>query len=204
MCALWAYRNTPHESTGEKPSFLLFGRDLRGPTEAAFLKPTNLITSTAEDYQEEGKLSLSSPCELAIESIRKVQSWYKKSYDRDTRKINYRVGDWIFIRFPAEETGQGRKLSNPWHGPYWIVSRRDPDVTATKVYFPEEPQVQVHQQWVTRCPPHLVTGYYWYGPKKHSTGGAPRSPRWVEDLQKGVKPNVETNLDSVVDMEDAE
>ena len=22
---LWAYRNTPHETTGEKPSFLLFG-----------------------------------------------------------------------------------------------------------------------------------------------------------------------------------
>jgi hypothetical protein len=24
---LWAYRNIPHESTGEKPSFLLFGHD---------------------------------------------------------------------------------------------------------------------------------------------------------------------------------
>lgn len=26
---LWAYRNTPHDSTGEKPSFLLFGIDCR-------------------------------------------------------------------------------------------------------------------------------------------------------------------------------
>ena len=32
---LWAYRNTPHSSTGEKPSFLLFGFDCRHPTEAA-------------------------------------------------------------------------------------------------------------------------------------------------------------------------
>ena len=39
---LWAYRNTPHESTGEKPSFLLFGIDCRSPTESAFL-PVNKI-----------------------------------------------------------------------------------------------------------------------------------------------------------------
>ncbi len=31
---LYAYRNTPHESTHEKPSYLLFGKDLRTPTEA--------------------------------------------------------------------------------------------------------------------------------------------------------------------------
>ena len=44
---LWAYRNTPHESTGEKPSFLLFGIDCRTPTEAALLPPScpgDLIT----------------------------------------------------------------------------------------------------------------------------------------------------------------
>ena len=34
---LWAYRNTPHTSTGEKPSFLLFGVDLRTPTEAIYI-----------------------------------------------------------------------------------------------------------------------------------------------------------------------
>ena len=47
---LWAYRNTPHDSTGEKPSFLLFGWDLRGPTEAAFMKPTDAVPGTVEDY----------------------------------------------------------------------------------------------------------------------------------------------------------
>ena len=44
---LWAYRNTPHESTKEKPSFLLFGIDLKSPTEAALLphKPVSVPTS---------------------------------------------------------------------------------------------------------------------------------------------------------------
>ena len=35
---LWAYRNTPHESTGEKLSFLLYGFDCRSPTEAAYYR----------------------------------------------------------------------------------------------------------------------------------------------------------------------
>ena len=76
--------------------------------------------------------------------VQKAQKPYKKYYDRE--QVDYRVGDWIFIRFPAKEIGRGLKLSHPWHGPYRIVSRRDPDVTATKVYFPEEGQVQIHQQ----------------------------------------------------------
>ena len=58
-----------------------------------------------------------------------------------------------------------------------VVARKDPDLTATKVYFPQEGQVQVHQQRVTSSPPALVAGYYWYGPKKHSSG---KVPQWIE------------------------
>ncbi len=46
---LWAYRNTPHESTGEKPSFLLFRFDCRTPTEAALLRPAPLQPVEVED-----------------------------------------------------------------------------------------------------------------------------------------------------------
>ena len=34
---LWAYCNMPHDSTGEMPSFLLYGVNCRHPTEAALL-----------------------------------------------------------------------------------------------------------------------------------------------------------------------
>ena len=106
-------------------------------------------------------------------------------YDRKTKQVDYQVGDWVFIKFPAEETGPNQKLSTPWHGPYRIVARKDPDVTATKVYFSHERQIQVHQQRVTSCP---VTGYYWYGPKKHSDG---KVPQWVEKLMKADESGVQ-------------
>ena len=69
------------------------------------------------------------------------------------------------IGFTAVETNQNRKLSHPWHGPYRILHRDDPDITAAKVYFPDDGQIQVHQQRVTKCPLELIVGYYRYGPK---------------------------------------
>ena len=49
---LWAYRNTPHESTGEKPSFLLFGMDCRSPTEAELSPPLNSSETDVTAYRE--------------------------------------------------------------------------------------------------------------------------------------------------------
>ena len=43
-----AYRNTPHEATGEKSSYLLFGIDCRSLTEAALVSVSILILWTTE------------------------------------------------------------------------------------------------------------------------------------------------------------
>ena len=57
----------------EKPSFLLFGVDLRSPTEAAFLSPSQVTPSLLEDYRHEMMLSLRSAHELAVQAVQKAQ-----------------------------------------------------------------------------------------------------------------------------------
>ena len=183
---LWAYRNAPHDTTGEKPSFLLFGWDCRSPTEAALLPVTGTEPTTIEDYREELILTLSSARETALENIQKAQQWYKKSYDRRSDDYTYRVGDWVLIRFPSEETGRLRKLSRPWHGPYRVMSCNETNITAVKVYFPREDSIQVHQLRVKPCPPGFTAGYYWYGTKCKGPG---RPPRWVQDVLTGREPS---------------
>ena len=79
---LWAYRNTPHESTRVKPSFLLLGYDCRFPTEAVLLPPEPMEYTDISDYQEELVLSLSSARELAALNIKAAQKRYKRQYDR--------------------------------------------------------------------------------------------------------------------------
>ena len=77
-----------------------------------------------------------------------------------------------------EETGKHRKLSRPWHGPYRIIQRNDPDVTTVKVFFPEEGSIQVHKTQVCPCP-GLPAGFYWYEGNRKSPGGV---PRWLQQL----------------------
>ena len=176
---LWAYRNTPHESTKEKPSFLLFGMDLRSPTEAALLPPDPVHPGDLEDYREELIASLSSARELAVSSIQEAQRNYKRQYDKTSRVTNYQIGDWVFVKFPSEETGKNRKMSRPWRGPFRIIKREDPNLTLTNVYFPQEPGMVVHQLRVCPCPDLLPSGFYWYGSKRRNPG---RTPPWLSRL----------------------
>ena len=77
---LWAYRNTPHESTLEKPSFLLFGMDCRQPTEAAFMPPTPTGSLIMCDYRQELVKVLTSARQCAVKTIQKAQKKYKAQY----------------------------------------------------------------------------------------------------------------------------
>ena len=176
---LWAYRNTPHEATGEKPSFLLFGMDCRTPTEAALLPPTPLQLTDVEDYREQLVLSLSSARDLAAKNIQAAQKRYKKQYDKKAKPPDLKVGSWVMVYFPHEETGKARKLSRPWHGPYRVIRVDDPDVTVSKVYFAKDGQIQVHQSRVKSCPRHFPHGFYWYGSRRRGPG---RPPKWVSQM----------------------
>ena len=174
--ALWAYRNVPHEATGEKPSFLLLGVDCRNPSEATLLPPHELEATDVSDYREQVILSLSTARQLAAVSIRTAQEKYK---DRSSCVADYKLGDWVLVKFPHDETGRMRKLSRPWHGPYRVIDRRDPDVTVVKVYAPQDGQIQVHQNRVSRCPPELPSGFFWYGSRRSGPG---RPLKWVDRL----------------------
>ena len=94
----------------------------------------------------------------------------RAQYDQHTKSSKLRVGDWILIHFPSDETGKHRKLSRPWHGPYRIISRDDPDVTAVKIFFPTDPPIQVHQSKINKCPPSFPNDFYWYGGRRSKPG----------------------------------
>jgi len=96
------------------------------------------------------------------------------------------------VRFPADETGRLRKLSRLWHGPYRISAINGPDVSVSKVYYPQDGGIQVHQSSVKPCPLNFPAGFYWYGGKRRAPG---RPPKWVEQILADNQQNKTSNTD---------
>ena len=59
------------------------------------------------------------------------------------------------------------------------MDKSDQDVTCTKVYYPQDGTIHVHQSRVSCCPAQFPAGFYWYGGKRKGPG---RPPKWVERL----------------------
>ena len=139
------------------------------------------------------KLVPRSDKRLSVSSIKAAQQRYKQQYDRKSRSMSFKLGYWVLVRFPQEETGK-KRLSRPWHGPYRVTQISDPDITVVKVFFPDEGPIQVHQSRVCLCPEQLPAGFYWYGGNRKSAG---KVPRWVGRLlsQGDVPPEVSNTID---------
>ena len=104
----WSYRNTPHESTWEKTSFLLFGIDCRSPSESVFVPPSSKEPTEIDNYQEQLMISLSSARETAAS---RAQRKYKKHYKRKASSIKPRIGQWVLVKFLQDESSKHRKMS---------------------------------------------------------------------------------------------
>ena len=103
---LYAYRNVPHVSTGKKLSFFFYGMDLHTPSEAAILPPSKSSWVDTDDYRDQVTLSLSIARDNAVKSIRKAQQRYKCQHDHNAMVVTFAVGQWVLIRFPADESIQ--------------------------------------------------------------------------------------------------
>ena len=97
------------------------------------LHSSHLLIPLLEGYRELMG-SLACARRVAAENISDGDAQTKyKYYDKHAKLVSYSIGEWILIRFPQD---QSRKLSRPWHGPYWITVLTQTDVTAVKVYYP--------------------------------------------------------------------
>ncbi|XP_072037234.1 uncharacterized protein [Amphiura filiformis] len=120
---LFAYRETPHASTGFSPFDLLYGRSVRGPL--GMLKEfwTGQIeepeTKTTFEYVLDLQDRLQKTCDLAREEMKKSQGKYKMYYDRKAKARKFDVGDEVLLLLRTDHN----KLLLHWKGPFPVVGK---------------------------------------------------------------------------------
>ena len=123
--ACLAYRSSRHESTGETPNMLMFGREVSTPLDVMFEAP--------EDHEDEGEQTsdyvwelreqLRQAHEAARKNLKVNAERQKRAYDRNIKSITYSPKDFVWLHNPQRKIGVSSKLRLPWEGPYLVVDR---------------------------------------------------------------------------------
>ena len=117
--ALFAYRVSPHPSTGDSPFYLLYGREPRLPIDVSLLPPKGLSPSVLE-HRARIVRNISEGQIVAQDNVVKAQQAMKHYHDLRAKEPSFLEGDRVWVFSPAVPKGLTKKLLHRWHGPYRI------------------------------------------------------------------------------------
>ena len=123
--ALFAFRTSPSESTGESPFYLLYGREPRLPLEVSLLPPEDPASSIAEHRRRIVK-NIEIAQKIARDNIARAQQKQKEYYDRTAKEANFLEGSKVWVFVPKTKKGLSKKLLHNYHGPYRVVEKLSP------------------------------------------------------------------------------
>ena len=122
---LFGYRVSPHDTTGESPLFLLYGREPGLLVDVSLLPPRDESNSVPE-HRARVVQTLEDVHAIARENIQRAQQRVKDVYDRSARDPKFTIGEKVWVYTPKTKKGLSRELMHHWHGPFRIVEKCSP------------------------------------------------------------------------------
>ncbi|XP_072172024.1 uncharacterized protein [Diadema setosum] len=140
--AVFGYRSSPQESTGESPNMLMLGREVHLPID---------LTTEATRVDEESDPEMKS--DYAYEMRKKMRTAHQRArvnlakaertYDKTAEKDGLQVGKFVWYFNPAKTKALSPKLQRRWKGPY-LVTHKLSDVVYRLQMKPNGKMVVVH------------------------------------------------------------
>ena len=119
---LIAYRSAVHDTTGQTPARIVFGRELCLPCDILFGSPSEEPKKVI-DYINDLKEKLLSVHETVRHKIKVASDRMKTRYHLKGNSVGFQAGDLIRLYNARRRKGFCPKLSPDWEGPYTVVTR---------------------------------------------------------------------------------
>ena len=123
---LFAYRESPHESTGYSPFELLYGRKVRGPLQLikeSWEEPfTDENQESTVSFILETRDRLKKMHEVAVEIETNQKKKQKRYFDQKSKVRELELDQKVLILLPST----ANKLLAEWKGPYKVIEKVSP------------------------------------------------------------------------------
>ncbi len=139
---MMAYRSAVHESTGQTPNRVMFGREVTLPLDLAlglFHEGTASVTNYAATLSD----VMHEVHELVRTRLKVVMRRQKRYYDRNAKEAAFSVGDVVMITAEARKKGVCQKLRPRWEGPF-LITQKLSDVNVRVQQGPHRKAFVVH------------------------------------------------------------
>ncbi len=121
-----AYNNSVHSTTGYAPTYLMFGRHVRLPTDLLLGTAVAGEGSSLTDWVDRHHQRLHSAYKWVTDRINRAAAKNKRLYDRTAREAPLLPGERVLVRDNRRQ-GKG-KLSDRWEAlPYVVQCQQRPD-----------------------------------------------------------------------------
>ena len=119
---LMTYRSAVHEATGRTPASVLFGREIRLPSDLIFGNPEERHTM-GESYVGDLSNRLEDVHHYVRRRLRLENDRMKTRYDLRANSAGFKENDVVWLYNPMRRKGRSPKLQRSWEGPYKVVTR---------------------------------------------------------------------------------
>ena len=135
---LFAYRTSVHESTGDTPFYLMYGRDPLMPLDIIVQPDPNDKYIEDPEYRMEMQRKMVVARQRAAEHLEgqriKMQKYYKVNPEK------FEEGDLVRLMVPRVKKGTVKKLARLWKGPYRILKVKIPNLLIQHVTIQSDVQ----------------------------------------------------------------
>jgi hypothetical protein len=121
---LAAMRSAINASTLFTPHYLMFGREMRLPTDVLLgIENTNYNVHEKTDYVDEMEYRMKHAHMKAKEHLESIKNKRDEQNVAVTSLKEFNIGDLVMMYMPQPPKNTNAKLYSPWRGPYKILER---------------------------------------------------------------------------------